>query len=358
VTDDVPQKDPYDLALRKTWDLQIPFRVLWELTYRCNERCRHCYIVDREGQGELDTGEAYRVLDELAEAGTLFVTFTGGEALLREDFFDIAGYARKKGFAFRLLTNGILITPEVADRLSALRPLAVEISIYSTRPEIHDAVTRVPGSHERSVRALQLLHERGVPVRVKSPLMERTVGQFDELRALAEELGGRFTYDTTLVPADDGSKGPLDEAMRAETLRRFYMEHLDTWPPIEPKPESRPCNSGTNIAAIDPYGNVHPCVQLRMVAGNLREQSFPHIWRDSPVMHRMRELTFDALHDCRDCELVPFCVRCPGVALLETGDLLACSPVARMDASVRRGVVREKGILEPVGVPPPPCEDD
>jgi radical SAM protein with 4Fe4S-binding SPASM domain len=350
--------DPYDQVLRKTWDQQIPYRVLWELTYRCNERCRHCYIVERDGRGELATAEVCRVLDELAEAGTLFVTFTGGEVLLREDFFEIAAHARKKGFAFRLLTNGTLVTPELADRLMVLHPLSVEVSIYSTRPEIHDEITQVPGSHGRSLRALWLLHERGVQVKVKSPLMERSVEQFEELRALSEELGGGFTYDTTLVPADDGSEGPLLEAMRPETLRGFYSRYLSQWRPIVPTPDGRLCNSGLNIAAIDPYGNVHPCVQLRLVAGNLRQQRFPQIWRESPVMHRMRELVFAALRDCPGCELLPYCIRCPGVAYLETGDLLACSPVARMDATVRRGVVEEKGIVEPVAGPPPPCDEN
>ena len=64
---EVQQEDAYDQILRKTWDQQIPYRILWELTYRCNERCLHCYIVDRDGRGELTTAEAQRVIDELAE---------------------------------------------------------------------------------------------------------------------------------------------------------------------------------------------------------------------------------------------------------------------------------------------------
>ncbi len=355
---DARRDDPYQAILRKTWDQQIPYRVLWELTYRCNERCLHCYIVDRDGRGELTTAEAHRVMDELAEAGTLFLTFTGGEALLREDFFDIAGYARQRGFAIRLLTNGTRITPEVADQLKALRPVTVEISLYSARPEAHDAITQVPGSHERSLRALHLLHERGVRVKVKSPLMERTVDQFEDLRALADTLGGGFVYDTTLVPADDGSAGPLAQAMQPATLQAFYTRHLDQWRGRAPQPQDHSCNAGINIAAIDPYGNVHPCVQIRMAAGNLRKQRFGEIWRESPVLRRLRDLTFAQLRECPTCALLPYCIRCPGVAYLETGDVTACSAVARMDAAVRLAALQAKGIVVTPGGQRPECEQN
>jgi radical SAM protein with 4Fe4S-binding SPASM domain len=142
------------------------------------------------------------------------------------------------------------------------------------------------------------------------------------------------------------------------TLQRFYTRYLSQWRLIEPKSEDHLCNAGVNIAAIDPYGNVHPCVQVRMAAGNLREQSFGQIWRESLVLRRVREITFSQLRKCRDCVLLPYCVRCPGVAYLEAGDLAACSQVARMDASVRRAVLEAKGIVTSAGGERPPCEQN
>ena len=140
------------------------------------------------------------------------------------------------------------------------------------------------------------------------------------------------------------------------TLQRFYARYLSQWRPLEPKPEDHPCNAGVNIAAIDPYGNVHPCVQVRLPAGNLREQSFGQIWRESPVLRRVRGITFSQLRECWGCELLPYCVRCPGVACLETGDLAACSQAARTDASVRRAVLEAKGIVTSAGGERLPCE--
>src|SRR5919205_905256 len=121
------------------------FTAHWELTYRCNEQCSHCYLevlpANAEVPGELTTAECFRVIDELVELGTMNLIFSGGEILARRDFFQIAEYARAKRLLLRLFTNGILITPCVADRIAALHPYAVEISLYSASPQTHDRIT-------------------------------------------------------------------------------------------------------------------------------------------------------------------------------------------------------------------------
>src|SRR3990172_4107083 len=88
----------------------LPVSAVLELTYECNLRCRHCYIVNQD-RAVLGTSAIFSILDELAEAGTLFLAFTGGEILLREDFFDVAEYAKRKHFALSILTNGTKVTP-------------------------------------------------------------------------------------------------------------------------------------------------------------------------------------------------------------------------------------------------------
>jgi len=223
----------------------------------------------------------------------------------------------------------------------------VEISLYGVRPETHNAITQLPGSHERSLRALHLLHERGVRVKIKSPLMECTVPQFEELRALADRLVGGFVYDTGLVPANDGSDRPLAYAMRPETLERFYQRHLGDWELIQPESDSRICNAGIDTAAIDPYGNVYPCVQFRLKGGNLQEESFQTIWHDSTVLRAIRAITFSQLTDCQHCELLAYCFRCPGVVYLESGNWLGCSQIARNHAATRRKVLNLRSKVAP-----------
>src|SRR3972149_6235349 len=146
----------------------IPISVLFEVTHRCNLGCDHCYLTEgpvgrpKPTREELTLEEIRPVLDQLAEAGTLFLTLSGGEGVMRRDFLQIRAHARSRGFSVTVFTTGTLLTPETATELVDLHPLSVEVSIYSARPEVHDRIPRLPRTRARSLRALRFLKERGV----------------------------------------------------------------------------------------------------------------------------------------------------------------------------------------------------
>src|SRR5438445_10716512 len=123
----------------------IPLSVQLDLTYRCNERCVHCYL-DHEDHGEMTTAEIKHLLDEMADAGVFILTLSGGEIFLRKDFFEILEHARRLMFCIKLKTNAVFIREREAARLRELGVESIQISIYSHRPEIHDAITLVNGS--------------------------------------------------------------------------------------------------------------------------------------------------------------------------------------------------------------------
>src|SRR3984885_13714730 len=127
----------------KALKLGIPLSVQVDLTYRCNERCVHCYL-DHEDHGEMTTAEITDLFDQLAEAGVLFLALSGGEILMRKDFFEILEHARALRFCVKLKTNAVMIREREAERIRALGVHAVQISIYSHRAEVHDAITKIP----------------------------------------------------------------------------------------------------------------------------------------------------------------------------------------------------------------------
>ncbi len=139
----------------------VPLGVQFDVTYRCNERCVHCYL-DHDDHGEMTTAEIMDVLDQLAEAGVFFLSFSGGEVLMRMDFFRILEYARSLLFSVKVKTNAFMIREKEADRLRELGVQSVQVSIYSHRPEVHDAITKLPGSLKRSLAGIRLLRERGM----------------------------------------------------------------------------------------------------------------------------------------------------------------------------------------------------
>jgi len=172
-----------DMSLRAL-HLGIPFSAHVDVTYRCNERCIHCYL-DHDDHGEMTTAEIKDVLRQLAEAGSFFLTFSGGEVFLRRDFFELLEYARSLMFNVRIKTNGIMIRDGEAERLLQLGIEQVQISVYSHRAEIHDAITKVPGSFKRTIEAIRFLKSKGLRVLIANILMTANTGDQNGVHRLA-----------------------------------------------------------------------------------------------------------------------------------------------------------------------------
>ena len=328
----------------------------WELTYRCNERCTHCYLdvlpANHVAPGELTTDEGLQLLADLHALGALNLTLSGGEPLLRRDFFVLAARARELGFVLRIFTNGVLITPAVADRLAELHPYAVEISIYGADAQTHDAVTRRPGSFARSTAALSLLAGRQVRTVLKTPLIHENVRQFWQIKQLAAELGARFRYDLTLIPKLTGDRTPLRHRLRYTDLLWFYRQTL-TPAQYSTRPLARgcrTCNIGVSAVAIDPQGDVYPCLETRRCAGNIRSAPLRKIWEEATLWGELRALTVDALPVCRTCTLRSLCARCHGLASLEHGDLHAPATANCLQTLAKRQVLLEQG-ADPATLP-------
>src|SRR5947207_10782096 len=161
--------------------LRIPLSVHVDLTMRCNERCIHCYRVI-EQRPELTTQELKGLLDDVARAGTLYLTFSGGEVFLRKDLFELVEHARRLHFDVRLKSNALLVTPEKAARLRTLGVRQVDISIYSADPAVHDRVTKIPGSLERSLQGAVMLRDAGGAVALNCAATKQTAARCNERR--------------------------------------------------------------------------------------------------------------------------------------------------------------------------------
>ncbi len=303
----------------------IPIAVQFDLTYRCNERCVHCYL-DHDDHGEMTTAEVKHVLDQLAAAGTLFLTLSGGELLLRKDFFELLTYACAKRFDVKIKTNALLIGEQEARRIRELGIRQVQISIYSHRAAVHDAITKVQGSLERSVAAIRFLKAQGLRVLIANVLMRQNAADYPGVQALAIELGVECTLDPTITPKMDGDTSILAlRVPRTELLRVFTDRTLVSAPAIPPSAadidqgslDDVPCSAGHTSCYVSPYGDVFPCVQFPLPSGNLREQRFDEIWGLSKQLEEVRAIRLRDLPTCSSCGFVSSCTRCPGLAYME-----------------------------------------
>jgi radical SAM protein with 4Fe4S-binding SPASM domain len=311
---------------QKALDRNIPLSVQLDLTYRCNERCVHCYL-DHDDHGEMTTAEIKHLLDEMAEAGVFILTLSGGEIFLRKDFFEILEYARRTLlFCVKLKTNAILVREREAARLRDLGVESIQISIYSHRPEVHDAITLVPGSLKRSLDAVKFLKAQGLRVVLANVLMVQNAQDY-RARALAEELGVECTLDPTITPMMDGDRGVLSLNVDQTALREVFRDQelvgdVDEFcaiaaPADENSLAALPCSAGHTTCYISPYGEVFPCVQFPLPTGNVRTQRFLDIWRHSDQMNDVRSIRLKDLTTCTSCSHVSNCTRCPGLAYME-----------------------------------------
>ena len=309
--------------------LGIPLSVHLDLTYRCNERCVHCYL-DHEDHGEMTTAEILDLLDQLAAAGTFFLSISGGEIFMRQDLFQILEYARDLRFSVQLKTNAVMIRAAKAKRLAQLGLDQVQISLYSHIPETHDAITLLPGSHARTLEGARLLIEHGVKVRFACVLMSHNADDYHGVRALAQTMGAAFSMDATITPMMDGDRSILSlnvnqdrlaEVFRDQSLLGEEAEAMTTAPMAPASKEdaqlSLPCSAGHTACYVSPYGEVFPCVQFPYLTGNIRKQRFVDIWQHSPQLQEVRAIRVSDLEGCSSCIHSSNCTRCPGLAYLE-----------------------------------------
>lgn len=310
----------------KALALNIPMGVQVDLTYRCNERCVHCYL-DHDDHGEMTTDEIKHLLDQLAEAGVFILTFSGGEIFVRKDFFELLEYARRLTFCVKLKTNAILIREAEAARIRDLGVESIQISIYSHRPEVHDAITLVSGSLKRSLDAIRFLKSQGLRVIIANVLMKQNMHDYQGVRALADELGVDCTLDPTITPMMDGDRSILGLGADQSDLRQVFRDSALVGDADEfcaiPDPasddtlNSMPCSAGHTACYVSPYGDVFPCVQFPLPTGNVRRQPFIDIWRHSDRMNEVRSIRLKDLTTCTQCTHLSNCTRCPGLAFME-----------------------------------------
>jgi radical SAM protein with 4Fe4S-binding SPASM domain len=329
----------------KAMALGVPLSVQLDLTWRCNEHCVHCYL-DHDGQGEMNTAEIKDVLRQLAESGTFFLSISGGEPLLRRDCFEILEYARALRFNVKLKTNATMIGASEAARLRQLGIEQVQISIYSHRPEVHDAITQSPGSLQRSLAAIRHLTAAGLKVSITNVLMQQNAPDAKGVRLLAQELGTSYVLDPTITPKLNGDRSIVKLGISGSDLKEvFHSEefvgNVDEFcapaPPVDDDVlNGHGCSAGHTLAYVSPTGDVYPCVQFPMPCGNLRQQSFREIWQKSKELVQLRTIKVRDLPECSSCSYVAQCTRCPGLAYME-GDMRGRSSADCAKSEARRG---------------------
>ena len=306
-----------------------------ELTYRCNERCRHCYLDVREEQTssrELTVDEWLSVVDQLARMGCMNVLVTGGEPTLHPAFWEVCERIVKRGMLCDVYTNGLAITDGLFKSLCDLPLNSISVSLYAGDENFHDEITGVPGSFRKTLSNLLRFKDAGFDAYAKVPVFHNHLEDFFAAKELGRKHGFRVMASTLLVPGHSGTtRNPMmmdaDEYMkfleREATPRGAAVTEAD----IEKSRQEPLCQAGQSTCCISPFGEVMPCNSFSEVCGNVREATLSKIWRTSEFFRRLRKVRrCNVSLRCATCPDVVYCTICPGAAWNETqGQIAPCS---------------------------------
>lgn len=313
---------------------RIPLSGEIELTHRCNLKCLHCYLGPQSAyhemiDKELDTKQILSILDEVADAGCLFLLITGGEPLLRKDFPEIYSYAKLKGFIVTVFTNGTIITERAIEVFKDLPPYEVEISLYGATANTYEKITGVLGSFKKCLNGIEKLLYNKINVRLKTILMTLNTHEFFEIKRIAEEYGVKFRFDPAISPCLNGDKSPINLRVSPEdAVEKEFSDDkmIQKWKDYLIKNSGQPvpdtlynCGAGINNFHIDPYGNLFPCLMMRGIKYNLLNGNFKTGW--NAVMPRIREIKVSPDFVCNNCKKRDFCGFCPPSFELENDSI-------------------------------------
>ena len=315
---------------------RVPLTGMLEITSRCNLRCVHCYLGPQEEQHrkraqEMSTAEVRSLIDQMADAGTLYLTITGGDPMMRPDFPDIYRHAKLRGLIVDVFCDGILVTDRMVALFRELPPSVVEISIYGATAETYERVTQVPGSFAKFLAGVRRLVDAGIRTNFKSVLMTLNKHEFPAMRAMAREWGGNFRHDSAVFPClSDRNAEPLDlrvtpeEAIDVEFSDPVQLEKLseyfERWDNLPARAEMYQCGAGQTAFYVTPFGEVSPCLMTTQYRYALRghEGGFASRWQDDVGRLRSKRPE-NPDHGCNSCSMRAACSGCPAMFALETG---------------------------------------
>lgn len=317
--------------------------VMLELTYNCSEKCIHCYnfgathsddeISHRNDLAELTLDDYKRIIDDLYEQGLYIVCLTGGDPFSKPYAWDIIDYLYSKGIVFDIFTNGQRIINDV-DRLASYYPRVVGVSIYSCDAAVHDYITRIPGSWERSMKVVNRLAELAVPMNIKCCVMRPNVKTYRGVAEIARDAGAQPQFEINVSDSVDGdkcvsrylrlTKEEYELVFRDDNVPQYVGKEA---PNYGGQPKDKNCNgcgAGQSTLCLSPDGEVYPCCSFHMSFGNLRYADIKSVINGRPYLG-WQKVSLADYEECGDHDYCDYCNLCPGHGYSEHGDFRKAS---------------------------------
>jgi len=334
----------------------FPVHPVWEVTNACNLRCRQCHASSGKPlPNELTTEEGKKLLDDIAGIGEFrMLALGGGEPLVRPDIFELVAYARSLGLEISIATNGTLLTLEMAKEFKKMGVANIAVGINANDESVHEQITRVPGSFEKTRQAIYATKEVGMNLQFNTTVMKENREAIPGLLDLASEVEAQIVLLYQLVPEGRGEeamelsrreyraltemvaeKQKVSRAIIEPTCSPQYWAYLmkrkgDKPPALEMKLARtlfKGCVAGSGLCYIKPDGEVWPCPFVPLSGGNVRERSLKEIWYESELFRSLKDRERLTGEMCSQCRFKYICGGCRGRAYAHSGDYLGDDPL-------------------------------
>lgn len=351
---------------------KLLLRVMFELTYACNFKCKHCYVPPdykkKYKSIELKTKEVFSILRQLKEAGCFYLGFTGGETFLRKDIIEILDYAKQCGFEVIVYTNGSLINEKIACRLANLRLNKIDITIPAMSREAFKQITGKDKARDKVFGAVEFLREQGINPDFKSCLLKDNQQEMGKIKEFTRHLHSRHRLDDLLFPRLDGSKipykcrgipepNPAEKRLTVSKRKKTFVCSTNSQRLI-PKPRLFSCGAGRTQAAITPAGELKLCLMIdepkyrilnnedkagktesrkQIIKGqgkSTEKMGLRGAWKELKVF--AESIKPDDNYQCSGCELRAYCCWCPARAWLKNRTFTSCDLACKDWAQTKR----------------------
>lgn len=331
-------------AFTKARELCLPLVTTIELTQGCNYKCHHCYNFDRNQKSNSTSSQAMskerilQLIEEVSQAGALYLNFTGGEVLLHPDLSQFVIKAREENLEVRIKTNGSLLTDERCRELQNAGLAGMDISLYGFSEGSYFQITNKHNVFDKSIQGILLAKKYGFDIQVSIIIHRYNIEELERMINFCQTNELSFQFSSEITERYDSSAGARNYEITVEQFsEQLKGPFADIFGHFNPE-KSLQCSCAKSVCGVSFSGEVFPCIGAPIPSGNIHSQSFGQIWKRSPVLEKIRNLKNEDFKECMSCEFVESCNRSSGGIYVNTGKYTGCDPMTLAQAKIRHEI--------------------
>lgn len=325
--------------------------VMIEITKECNERCLHCYIPHKDKILKIKDEDFFNIIDQCSKIPSLAeIEITGGECMTHPSFNRFIKYVKDHGFALSVLSNLTLLNDETVKILAEGTLSHVQTTVFSLNPKIHDKITTINGSLQKTLQNIDILKENQIPVHVATQMMEFNKDSIEKLFDFIIKNKFKLCCDWTISAQENGDISNLN--LRVKNIedykslcllkikydKKFKHELKElTQKPLR-NPECVVCNAGMNKLQIGADLKVHACAGWERVIGDLNNSTLMEIWEKSNELKKIRNIRIKDFGKCSTCNKRNICLICPAMANCEGNEFRMPEYICKMQDVIHREI--------------------